>query len=377
MEASRPDHARLTMGDEVTRKPAALTLLLVTVALLSPLRLLAQSAPKEVRSAMPTDAPPRKVTVGTTMHAMYGKYPGLDARLQELSDFVDRMAAEAKRKYGAGLDLAVLPENAVTGGLEGGPAQTTVPLEGKVLAVMGEAARRNHTYIVVAMGLAEDPAQGIYTNAGVLLDRGGKPAGIYRKVHLVDSARAGNLEGGLTPGKEFPVFQCDWGTLGIEICYDMAYDDGWQALGLKGAEIVAWPSASPQTVRPRLRALQGNYYVVSSTWRNNASFFDPMGGLIAQTVEPSSVLVEQIDLSYIVLDWQPTLNNGKALADRYGKAVGYRYSEAEDCGIFWSNDPKTPITRMVRELGLELRADAVERSRRLQDQIRGCPPSRD
>ena len=360
----------------MTRKLAALTVPLATLILVSSLWLFAQSAPKEDHSAMPIDVPPRKVVVGTMMHAMYESYPGLDGRLRELSDFVDRMAAEAKRKYGAGLDLAVLPENAVTGGLEGGPAQITFLLEGKVLEVMGAAARRNHTYIVVSMGLAEDPTEGVYTNAGVLLDRAGKPAGIYRKVHLVDSARAGNLEGGLTPGKDFPVFPCDWGMLGIEICYDMAYDDGWEVLGRKGAEIVVWPSASPQTVRPRLRALENDYYVVSSTWRNNASFFDPVGGLIAQTAEPSSVLVEQVDLAYVVLDWQPKLGNGQALTDRYGKAVGYRYSEAEDCGIFWSNDPKTPIMQMVRELDLELRSDAVERSRRLQGQIRGGPPSR-
>jgi predicted amidohydrolase len=323
------------------------------------------------------DAPPRKVVIGTMMHAMYSNYPGLDARLKELSGFIGRMAAEAKRKYGTGLDLAVLPENAVTGGLEGEPAKITFPLEGKVLDVMGAAARKHHTYIVVSMGLAEDPAEGIYTNVGVLLDRTGKPIGIYRKVHLVDSAPAGKLEGGLSPGKEFPVFRCDFGKLGIEICYDMSYDDGWETLARKGAEIVVWPSQSPQTVAPRLRARQHRYFVVSSTWRNNASFFDPTGDLIAQTKEPSSVCVEQVDLSYVLLDWQPKLQNGKALTDRYGKAVGCRYSEAEDGGIFWSNDPKTPVMQMVRELGLELSDDAVERSRQLQDQIRGGPPSRD
>ena len=348
------------------------------LAVLWVLSLAAQAALQETTMAAPSpDAPPRKVVVGTMMHAMYGTYPGLDGRLDELSGFIDRMAAEAERKYGRGLDLAVLPENAVTGGLGGEPAKMTFPLEGKVLDVMGTAARKHQTYIVVSMGLAEDPAKGIYTNAGVLLDRAGKPAGIYRKVHLLDSARAGNLEGGLTPGKDFPVFDCAFGKLGIQICYDMAYDDGWEVLGRKGAEIVVWHSASPQTVRPRLRALENDYYVVSSTWRNNASFFDPVGGLIAQTTEPSSVLVEQVDLSYVVLGWQPELSNGQTLTDRYGKAVGYRYSEAEDCGIFWSNDPEAPVMQMVRELDLELWPDAVERSRRLQDEIRGGPPSRE
>ena len=323
-----------------------------------------------------TDAAPRKVVIGTTMYAMWGEYPGLDSRLAALSRLVGEMAAEAARKYpGAGLDLAVLPENAVTGGLEGTAAEQSVALEGKVLDTMGAVARKHKTYLVVPMGLAEEAERGIYYNACILLDREGRPVGSYHKVHPVDSADTGKLEGGFLPGKDFPVLECDFGKVGIQICYDMVFDDGWEALGRKGAEIVCWPSQSPQTIQPRSRARRHRYYVVSSTWRNNASVFDPTGEIIAQTTAPSSVLVEQVDLSYALVDWQPGLDNGEAFARRYGKAVGYRYSEAEDGGIFWSNDPNIPVMRMVRELGLELASESVERNRRLQDALRGGPPS--
>jgi predicted amidohydrolase len=355
---------------------SVLTRCLLVAASLVALALPAGAASQEKR--MPgakTDAPPRKVVVGTMCYSMFHAYPGLDARLKELSDFVDQMAAQAQRMYGVDLDLAVFPENAVTGNLDGPPEKMTFPLEGKVLDVMGAVARKHHTYIVLSMGLAEDPAKKIYTNAAVVLDRTGKPIGTYRKVHLVDSQKAQNLEGGLTPGKDFPVFDCDFGKLGIEICYDMSYDDGWEALARKGAELVVWPSQSPQTIAPRLRARTHDYFVVSSTWRNNASIFDPMGMLVAQTTKEPSVLVSKLDLTYVLMDWQPTLRNGDVMTDRFGDAAGYRYSEAEDGGIFWSNDPKMPIMKMVRELHLELSSVAVERSRQLQDKIRGGPPS--
>ena len=32
--------------------------------------------------------------------------------------------------------------------------------------------------------------------------------------------------------------------------------------------------------------------------------------------------------------------------------MGFRYYEDEDLGIFWSNDPATPIRRMTDALGL-------------------------
>lgn len=336
----------------------------------------------EEASAVPAvaDAPPRKIVIGTCLCNMWHEYPGLDARLARLGEFVDEMAARAQAEHDAGLDLAVLPEDAVTGETQGDPTKHSFPLEGKVLDIIGAAARKHRTYLIVPMTLAENPEHGIYTNAGVLLDRQGSVVDIYRKVHLAadgDQPRDRDLEGGLAPGKDYPVLTCDFGKVGIQICMDIYFDEGWEILARKGAEIVAFPSQMASTIRPRRFALQNGYFIVSSTWADNASIFDPTGDLIAQTAQPGSILVEQIDLSYALIGWQPRLQNGKLFTDTYGEKAGYRYSEAEAGGIFWSNDPAVPIMQMVRELGLELLSDNVEGSRNLNDKIRGGPPSRD
>ncbi len=54
------------------------------------------------------------------------------------------------------------------------------------------------------------------------------------------------MEGGTTPGKNLPVFDCDFGKLAIQICYDMEFDRGWQELARQGAELIAWPTQSPR-----------------------------------------------------------------------------------------------------------------------------------
>jgi len=77
----------------------------------------------------------------------------------------------------------------------------------------------------------------------------------------------------------------------------------------------------------------------------------------------------------VFLSWQPELRSGEAMTDEYGHRVGYHYSEAEDRGIFWSNDPETPIGQMVREMGLEQIHESAERNRKLQDAVRGGAPS--
>ena len=321
------------------------------------------------------EAPPRKVVVGTLMYAMWTEYPGPENRLKELGAFIDEMARRADDLYpGAGLDLAVLPEVAVTGEAKGSVAEVSLSLDGPVLEMMGAKAREHRTYVVVPLYLVEDRAAGRYTNAAVLLDRDGRVAGIYRKVHPVASKASGVMEGGVAPGSDFPVFPCDFGVLGIQICFDINFEDGWEALARKGAEIVAWTTQSPQTVLPSARALEYGYYIVSSTWRNNATIFEPTGMIAGQIREPEHVMVKQIDLTYMLLPWQPALRNGKAMTERYGDRVGYYYSEAEDGGIFWSNESKIPIVRMIREMGLETVDEVLTRNLKLQDSVRGGPP---
>jgi hypothetical protein len=131
-------------------------------------------------------------------------------------------------------------------------------------------------------------------------------------------------------------------------------------LAKKGAEIVAWPTQSPQTVIPATRAMQGPYYIVSSTWRNNATLFEPSGLIAAQT-ETDPILVHQIDLSYAILRWQPKLQQGALFTKHYGDHVGYHYSEREDMGFFWSNDPNLTIGQMVRELDMEHETELFNR----------------
>jgi predicted amidohydrolase len=321
--------------------------------------------------ATKADRPPRKVIVGTIIFGPYGKYAGLDQRLKELSGFVDAMAAEAAKKDpGRGLDLAVLPETTVTSP-HGAASARAIHLQGSVLETFGALARRHKTYLVVPLDLAEDSASGpVYSNAAALLDRRGAVAGIYRKVHPVAVLGHDDLENGITPGGESRVFDCDFGKLGIQICWDIVFDDGWQALADQGAEIVVWPSQSPATVQPAARAARHRYFIVSSCWRDNSTIYEPTGFIAARTENAGQALIHEIDLSYAVLGWSAELREGKALRAKYGDRVGYHYEPREDLGMFWSKDPQTTIGTMIRSLGLEEIDAQIVRNRRLQDAAR-------
>lgn len=320
--------------------------------------------------------PPRKVVVGTTIFGPYGEYPGLERRLETLGALIDEMAEQARHvNPDRGLDLAILPEETITP--TSGPALDRArPLAGPIQDAFSALARKHKTYIIAPFILREENPEArrpIASNAAVLFDRQGDVAGIYRKAHPVAVAGTNALEQGITPGSEYPVFDCDFGRLGIQICWDIQFAEGWQTLVRNGAELIAWPSASPATIQPAARAAALRTYIISSTWREDATVFEPTGMVAAQIEGSSGVLVHEIDLSFAVVGWAPHLADGKALREKYGDAVGYHYSRREDLGLFWSNDPKTPIGTMVRTLGLEEIDAQVARNRRLQDDARARP----
>jgi predicted amidohydrolase len=310
-----------------------------------------------------SNSPPRKVIIGTAMQSFWGQYPGLNNRLAQLGGMVDQMAAQAKMKFGRGLDLAVLPETAITG--EAGPdaLASSVPFEGPVQDLFARKAREHNCYIVVPTYLLDSKEKKLCSNAAILVGRKGETVGTYRKVHLVVSLERGTMEGGSTPGNALPVFDCDFGKLGIQICYDMEFDDGWIELARRGAELIAWPTQSPQTSQPAFRAKEHRCYIVSSTWRHNASIFEPTGKIAEQIKPPQGILVHELDLSYALLPWSSKLRNGEALRKAFGDKVGFRYYEDEDCGIFWSNDSKTTIGEMVRSIGVLELEEEMERVR--------------
>jgi len=312
-----------------------------------------------------SDLPPRKVVVGTAMQAFWGEYPGLGRRLSQLSGMIDRMAAESEKRYGRGLDVAVLPEFAVTGEASADIVASSVAFDGPVRDAFAQSAREHRCYIVVPMYLLEDKDIRLSSNAAILIGRQGEVVGIYRKVHLAVADGSDSLESGATPGKDVPVFECDFGKLGIQICFDIRYDYGWNELARKGAELVVWPTQSPETSLPAFRAMQSRYYVVSSTWRNNASFFEPTGKISAQIKPPEQILVQQLDLSYAILPWSSRLKNGAALREKYGDKVGFHYYEDDDEGIFWSNDPGVTVGQMVRSLGLSQQEAELTRIKKL------------
>lgn len=149
-----------------------------------------------------------------------------------------RMIAEAGAQ---GADLVVLPELFSTGYQLNivGPRITELaePVDGPTVTALCAAAREAGCYVVAGLALTYD-LTGVVYNSSVFIDRGGNLMGTYDKQHLWALERFY-----FRSGCDCPVFETDFGRVGVMICYDMGYPEVARMLALQGADLVVCPSA--------------------------------------------------------------------------------------------------------------------------------------
>jgi beta-ureidopropionase len=114
--------------------------------------------------------------------------------------------------------------------------------DGPTTKLMQEYAKKYSMVIVVPM--YEEEIAGVYYNAAAVIDADGSYLGKYRKTHIPQVA--GFWEKFFfKPGNSgWPVFRTAYCKLGVYICYDRHFPEGWRALALNGAEYIVNPSAT-------------------------------------------------------------------------------------------------------------------------------------
>ena len=180
-----------------------------------------------------------------------------------------------------------------------------------------ELAARHEMVLVLPMYEEEQP--GFLYNTAAVIDADGSYLGKYRKTHIPQIQgfwekfyfRPGNLG--------YPVFDTAVGKVGVYICYDRHFPEGWRALGLGGAQIVFNPSATSRGLSAYLWQLEqsaaavANMYFVGAINRigveplgdndfyGTSYFATPRGQILdgAASDQTEELVLRELDLSQI------------------------------------------------------------------------------
>lgn len=236
---------------------------------------------------------------------------------------------------------------------------------GKITSRFAEFAKKHKTYIICPLYTVEN---GKYYNAAVVFDREGNVLGEYRKIHTTE----GEMADGVSPGPlDPPVFKTDFGTIGVQICFDLEWSDGWEKLRDKGAEIVFFCSAYSGGKAVNTRAWQNKYCVVSSTLNGSAKICDIDGEELAKTgMWERYWAIAPVNLEKAFFHTWPFSQRFKEIHAKYGRKVKITNFDEEEWSIIESLSPDVKVAAIITEFDLKTHEKHIKSATVMQEKLR-------
>ncbi len=257
-------------------------------------------------------------------------------------------------------DFIVLPEtfNGLGCGHEAW-LKTGEPIPGPTFDALAGKARQHGTHIICPMLEARG---GKLYNTSALIGRDGRLIGCYDKNHPT----IGEIEGGVTPGTETPVFQTDVGKVGMTICFDLNFRDVAEGLSRNGAEIVFFPSMYRGGLSLSVWAFEFSFWMVSATPKENSAIVNPLGQALVQSFMYCPIISKRINLDSAVLHIDYNHLKYDAMKAKYGDRIELNIIAPEAVFMLTCDHPEKSVHDIIREFDLELRSDYFQRANRVR-----------
>jgi beta-ureidopropionase len=224
----------------------------------------------------------------------------------------------------------------------------------KTLARFSEFSKQNNCYTICPVYTSRD---GKFFNAAVVFDRGGNRIGSYEKIHLADY----EITDGFSCGNLFqPVIKTEFGPIGIQICFDIEWDDGWTMLRKQGSNIIFWPSAFAGGKCVNTKAWEHKCVVSSATIKNTAKLCDISGEVIAQTgIWNPNLFCGPVNLEKAFIATWPAVEHFGEIEKKYGRKVKITNFHEEEWTVIEILSPDLRVKDILKEFGIKTHEELI------------------
>lgn len=241
---------------------------------------------------------------------------------------------------------------------------------GPVTSRLTEIAKKHNCYIICPLITRKDD---LFYNSSILINRKGVIDGVYHKMHPTDTETIPGeyfKGGGTIPGTiDPPVFNTDFGTIGMQICFDAAWFDNWCLLKDKGAEIVFFPSQGPFGDTLMHHAWMNQYYIVSATGED-ARILDISGDVITGDGEFARWVCAPVNLEKVLVQTWPQVRSFDDIQKKYGRKIRFKIYHPENWATMESLDPEVKVQDVLKEFGLPSYDEQIKEATEIQDKYR-------
>lgn len=296
-------------------------------------------------------------TIGAVIPSFHNR-TDMDNVVQEIIRFWD---GQIRQVLPDQPDLILLPEFFdMPSGFSTKVQEEFIKIRGqRIQDFIARAARQNNCYI--AFGTLQYDEAGLLRNSAILIDRQGKKVGDYHK----NFPTIGEIESGIVAGTESPVFACDFGKVGLAICFDLNFEELRNRFASQQPDLMLFPSMYHGGHMQSNWAYACRSYFVGaiSGGGTKSEVRDPLGEIIASTTNYNNFVSTTVNLNSCLVHLGYNEGKLKALKKKYGPQVAIKDPGNLGPVLVSSLDDRLNIHDVLKEFEIENMHDYYNRSR--------------
>lgn len=209
----------------------------------------------------------------------------------------------------------------------------------------------------IAFSTVRKIEDGSFRNSCILIDTTGNVQMIFDKLHPT----LGELEIGILPGDEVKVLNCELGSIGASICFDLNYTDIAYEYKKHNLDLLLFPSLFSGGIQQQLWAYTTGAHLIGACGGCLATIVSPTGEILEKSTGYFLEVVYEINLDFALVHLDFNWDKIRALTNKYASIVTMHDPGGTGFVILTCESENHNMKEMLEEFEIEVLSNYLQR----------------